>query len=126
MCIFDGDRSPSSSALNALSSFRRPSGEISAMLRTATNSSQCRVPAARVASMRRAAVLERLGAEQAVDALPRAETAERARLRLRLVELSSAVDCGDLSARSATDEFHDIQQRAAGRVAETEAAWHRR
>jgi hypothetical protein len=71
------------------------------------------------------AVLERLGAEHAVDALPRAEIAERARLRLRLLELTSAVDRGDLGVRSATEEFRDIQQHAAGRVAAPDAAGHR-
>lgn len=63
------------------------------------------------------AVLERLGAEQAVNALPRADIAERARLRLRLAELAAAVDCGDLPATSATEEFRDVQQRAARTVA---------
>lgn len=63
------------------------------------------------------AVLERLGAEQAVDALPRTDIVERARLRLRLAGLAAAVDRGDLPAGAATDEFREVQQRAANRVA---------
>jgi hypothetical protein len=72
------------------------------------------------------AVLERLGAEQAVDALPRADIVERARLRLRLAELAAAVDRGDLPAGSATDEFRDVQQRAADRVSSPDQVVRRR